>query len=326
MKAEPFLLTPAGKDYLWGGSRLKWDFAKDIPLDPLAETWECSTHPAGESTAASGPFRGQTLTKILEDHPEYLGTHPEKGKGLPVLVKLIDADRDLSVQVHPDDGYALHKEGGQRGKTEMWYVLDAAKGASLVYGLSRTADRETIRAAAQNGSLMKYLQRVPVRPDDVFYVEPGTIHALGAGILVAEIQQSSNLTYRLYDYDRVDKNGQKRPLHLEKALDVANFHAAPEPRQPLRVLRYGRGVAKELLCRCRYFEVYRMIVNTERRQRVTYRADGESFRALLCVRGCGTARFGESALDLCRGDCLFVPADSQEMTLHGQMTFLDIRG
>ena len=111
MKAEPFLLTPAGKDYLWGGSRLKWDFAKDIPLDPLAETWECSTHPAGESTAASGPFRGQTLTKILEDHPEYLGTHPEKGKGLPVLVKLIDADRDLSVQVHPDDGYALHKEG-----------------------------------------------------------------------------------------------------------------------------------------------------------------------------------------------------------------------
>ena len=208
----------------------------------------------------------------------------------------------------------------------MWYVLDAAKGASLVYGLSRTADRETIRAAAQNGSLMKYLQRVPVRPDDVFYVEPGTIHALGAGILVAEIQQSSNLTYRLYDYDRVDKNGQKRPLHLEKALDVADFHAAPEPRQPLRVLRYGRGVAKELLCRCRYFEVYRMIVNTERRQRVTYRADAESFRALLCVRGCGTVRFGESALDLCRGDCLFVPADSQEMTLHGQMTFLDIRG
>ena len=326
MKAEPFLLSPAGKDYLWGGTRLKTDFAKDLPLTPLAETWECSTHPAGESRAASGKFSGQTLTKILEDHPEFLGTHPEKGRGLPVLIKLIDANRDLSVQVHPSDDYAAREEQGQRGKTEMWYVLDASRDAGLIYGLNRDADRETIRTAARNGTLMKYLQRVPVHRDDVFYVEPGTIHALGAGTLVAEVQQSSNLTYRLYDYDRVDKQGNKRPLHLEKALDVADLTAAPEPRQPMRVLRYSPGMARELLCRCRYFEVYRMIVNTERRQKVVCCADASSFRVLLCVGGSGIARFESGTLDLYRGDCLFLPALSEEIQLLGQMTFLDIRG
>lgn len=326
MRPEPFLLSPAGKDYLWGGTRLKTDFAKDLNLTPLAETWECSTHPAGESKAASGPFAGETLAKILEAHPEYLGTHPEKGRGLPVLIKLIDADRDLSIQVHPSDEYVFAHENGQRGKTEMWYVLDAAKDASLIYGLTRSVSKETVRRAAENGTLTKYLQRVPVHRDDVFYVEPGTIHALGAGTLVAEVQQCSDLTYRLYDYDRVDKWGNKRPLHLDKALEVADLHAAPEPRQPMRVLRYSRGMARELLCRCRYFEVYRMIVNTERRQKVFYGADSSSFRVLLCVKGCGVARFGSEYLDLCRGDCLFVPAQSEEIQLSGLMTFLDIRG
>ena len=326
MRPEPFLLSPAGKDYLWGGTRLKTDFAKDLALTPLAETWECSTHPAGESRAASGPLAGQTLTKILEDHPEYLGTHPEKGRGLPVLIKLIDADRDLSIQVHPSDEYASVQENGQRGKTEMWYVLDAAKDASLIYGLSRSVDKETVRRAAEDGTLTRYLQRVPVHRDDVFYVEPGTIHALGAGTLVAEVQQCSNLTYRLYDYDRVDKSGRKRPLHLDKALEVADLRAAPAPRQPMRVLRYSCGMARELLCRCRYFEVYRMIINTERRQKVFYGADAGSFRVLLCVKGCGVARFGNRYLDLCRGDCLFVPARSEEIQLSGLMTFLDIRG
>lgn len=326
MKAKPFLLTPAGKDYLWGGTRLRTDFAKDLPQNPLAETWECSTHPDGPSVAASGEFAGQSLAEVLELHPEFLGSHPTKGQGLPILVKLIDAKQDLSIQVHPTDEYAWEKEQGQRGKTEMWYVLDAAGDASLIYGLQRDTDRETLRRAAQNGTLPRFLQRIPVHRDDVFFIEAGTIHALGAGALVAEIQESSNLTYRLYDYDRVDCLGKKRPLHLEKALEVANLRGAPEPRQPMRVLRYSQGAARELLCRCRYFEVYRMIVNTDRRQRVTYRADEDSFRVLLCVRGCGTVRFAEESLDIFRGDCLFIPADSEEIHIHGQITFLDIRG
>ncbi len=130
---EPFLLKPAAKDYLWGGTRLNDDFAKNIDMEPLAETWECSTHPDGVSTVASGRHKGALLSEVLAAHPSYLGTHPEPG-GLPILIKLIDAKKDLSVQVHPDDAYALSHENGQRGKNEMWYVLDAAKDAALLYG------------------------------------------------------------------------------------------------------------------------------------------------------------------------------------------------
>ena len=326
MVHSPFLLKPAGKDYLWGGRRLKDAFEKDLPLTPLAETWECSTHPEGPSTVASGPQAGKTLAKVLEEHPEYLGQRHKGASSLPILVKFIDAKQDLSVQVHPDDRYAQAHEGGQLGKTEMWYVLDAGKHTKLVYGLKQDATPETILRAARQGTLMGLLQQVPIQKDDVFFLEPGTIHALGAGALVAEIQESSNLTYRLYDYDRVDKQGKKRPLHLEKALAVADLHSSAAPRQPMRVLRYRPGVASELLSRCKYFEVYRMLLNTERRQQVTYQADALAFRVLLCVAGCGSIRFGQETLLFYKGDCVFVPASSKCLTLHGQAQFLDIRG
>lgn len=323
---EPIFLRPTGKDYLWGGTRLNDEFVKDIPMEPLAETWECSTHPDGPSYALGGEFDGQSLSEILKTHPDYLGTHPERGEGLPILIKFIDAKRDLSVQVHPTDDFAAVHENGQRGKTEMWYVLDAAKDAKLVYGLNQDTDPEVLRKSIENGTVEKHLQRVSIVKNDVFFIEAGTIHAVGAGALIAEIQESSNLTYRLYDYDRVDKNGQKRPLHVEKALRAANLRSSAAPRQPMRVLRYRPGCASELLCRCKFFEVYRMLINTERRQKVTYRADSVSFRVLLCVDGCGTIRFGDSIHDLYKGDCVFFPADSVETCLHGQLQLLDIRG
>ena len=323
---EPIFLRPTGKDYLWGGSRINDEFGKGIALEPLAETWECSTHPDGPSYALGGEFDGQSLAEILKTHPDYLGTHPERGEGLPILIKFIDAKRDLSVQVHPTDEFAAAHENGQRGKTEMWYVLDAAKDAKLVYGLRHDTDAEALRESIENGTVEKHLQTVPIAKNDVFFIEAGTIHAIGAGALIAEIQQSSNLTYRLYDYDRVDKNGQKRPLHVEKALCAANLRSSAAPRQPMRVLRYRPGCASELLCRCRYFEAYRMLVNTERRQKVAYRADAMSFRVLLCVDGCGTVSFCNSASNIYKGDCLFLPADSVELSLHGQLQLLDIRG
>ena len=323
---EPIFLRPTGKDYLWGGSRINDEFGKGIALEPLAETWECSTHPDGPSFAVGGEFDGQSLAEILKAHPEYLGTHPERGEGLPILIKFIDAKRDLSVQVHPTDDFAAAHENGQRGKTEMWYVLDAAKDAKLVYGLRHDTDAEALRESIENGTVEKHLQTVPIAKNDVFFIEAGTIHAIGAGALIAEIQQSSNLTYRLYDYDRVDKNGQKRPLHVEKALCAANLRSSTAPRQPMRVLHYRPGCASELLCRCRYFEVYRMLVNTERRQKVAYRADAMSFRVLLCVDGCGTVSFCNSASNIYKGDCVFLPADSVELSLHGQLQLLDIRG
>lgn len=244
---KPFLLRPAGKDYLWGGNRLNDEFAKGIDMTPLAETWECSTHPDGTSRIEGGQHDGRLLSNVLREHPEYLGTHPRTKDELPILIKLIDAKRDLSVQVHPDDDYAREHENGSLGKTEMWYVLDATKDASLIYGFYHDMDRETLRRSLEAGTVEKYLQKVPIRKNDVFYIEAGMVHAIGAGALIAEIQESSNLTYRMYDYNRTDKNGKPRELHIEKALEVANLKGSASPRQPMRVLKYRPSCASELL-------------------------------------------------------------------------------
>lgn len=323
---KPFLLKPSGKDYLWGGSRLRDDFGKDIDMTPLAETWECSTHPDGPSLVASGIYKGQFLTEVLKAHPEFLGTHPKAEEELPILIKFIDAKQNLSVQVHPSDEYAREHENGALGKTEMWYVLDAAPNAELVYGFFRDVSRDRLKKSIANGTVEKYLQKVKVHKDDVFYIDAGTVHAIGAGALIAEIQENSNLTYRLYDYNRLDKNGKLRELHVEKALEVANLKSAAEPRQPMRVLRYRNGCASELLCRCKYFKVERLLLNTERcREMVSMRTGNNSFQVLLCTRGCGILfmRDGEF-LNLFKGDCVFIPADSEVFRLHGRMQLLKV--
>lgn len=322
----PLLLRPSGKDYLWGGNRLNTEFGKNIEMVPLAETWECSTHPDGPCYIVGGKYDKKTLAEVLHIHSEYLGErHKDKDK-LPILIKFIDAKKDLSVQVHPTDEYAKIYENGQLGKTEMWYVLDSKRDTKLVYGLKRSCTKDEVKKAIDNGLLMNYLQQVPVKKDDLFFIEAGTIHAIGAGALIVEIQENSNLTYRLYDYDRLDNNGEKRQHHIGKALQVANLKGSPEPRQPMRVLKYRQGIAYELLTRCKYFEVYRMLVNTERRQVVHYRADSMAFRVLLCINGCGTIRFEKGTIPFYKGDCIFVPADSCMLTIHGQAHFLDIRG
>ena len=269
---EPLLLRPAGKDYLWGGKRLNDEYGKNIELSPLAETWECSTHPDGVSTVRCGTFDKMDLTAVIKAHPEYLGERHKGETTLPILVKLIDARKDLSVQVHPDDDYAKMKEHGQLGKTEMWYVLDAARDAKLIYGLRQDCTKKEMQKALAEGTVMK------------------------------------------------------RELHIDKALDVADLHGSAEPRQPLRVLKYRPGMASELLIRCKYFEVYRMLINTERRQTVHYRADRMAFRVLLCMDGCGTISYDEGTVNFYKGDCVFVPADSEVLTIHGQAQFLDIRG
>ena len=323
--ARPFLLKPAGKDYLWGGSRLKDDYSKKIDLDPLAETWECSTHPDGPSVVASGVYEGKELTEVLKEHPEYLGTHPRTEGELPILIKFIDARQDLSVQVHPDDDYARVHEHGSLGKTEMWYVLDAAKDAKLVYGFYHDISREKLKKSLETGTVEKYLQKINVQKDDLFYIEAGTVHAIGAGVLIAEIQESSNLTYRMYDYGRKDKNGHTRELHIEKALDVANRKGGRSPRQPMRVLRYQKGSATELLCRCKYFQAERQLINTERcREMADFQTDSNSFQVLLCIGGCGTMFGAGEMLHFFKGDCIFVPADSIPLKLHGRAQFLKV--
>lgn len=327
LKNKPFLLKPVGKDYLWGGRRLNDDFSKDIPLQPLAETWECSTHPDGPSMVVSGEFKGLSLAEVLRLQPELLGRHYAGLGELPILIKLIDAKKDLSVQVHPDDEYAFKHEQGQRGKTEMWYVLDASRDAQLVYGFSHDINRAVLEKSLYDGTVEKYLQKVPVHSDDIFFIKPGTVHAIGAGALIAEIQESSNLTYRLFDYNRVDKNGKKRELHIEKALAVVNMQGSARPKQPLRVLKYRRGYATEMLCRCKYFQVERVLVNTERcRELASFQSNSDSFQVLLCTNGCGIMTFGDGeVLQLFRGDCVFLPADSVEVKVHGKLQMLLVR-
>lgn len=331
---SPFLLAPAGKDYLWGGNKLKTDFCKQLNIDPLAETWECSTHPDGVSMVTSGIHKGKSLCQVLEEHPEYLGSHPTAilgGQSLPILVKLIDATKKLSVQVHPDDVYARLHEDGALGKAEMWYVLDAEPGAYLIYGFNTDMNRELLSTSLANNTLEKYLQKVPVKKDDIFFIHPGMVHAIGGGIVLAEIQENSNLTYRLYDYDRIDKNGQKRPLHIEKAMDVLQYQSSENPRQPMRTLRYRPGYASELLGRCKYFQVERILMNTAELccgQRTAIlpdcTTDSVSFQVLLCVEGKGILHTPEDDLTFKKGDCIFLPAESVTGRLEGKAQLLKI--
>lgn len=320
---RPFLLKPAVKDYLWGGSRLNDDFNLGFDIDPFAEAWVCSCHPDGESVA---DIYGLTLAELLKGHPEWLGSHASTVANgeFPILIKLIDAKKDLSVQVHPDDEYAKKHENSL-GKTEMWYVLDAKDNASLVYGFNRDVDEYTLRESITTGSIENYLNHVEVHKNDLFFIESGTVHAIGAGCLIAEIQESSNLTYRLYDYNRTDKNGNKRELHIDKAMQVANMHSSAKPRQPMRVLKYKNGMASELLTRCKYFQVERMILNTEvQRDLATFQTGSNSFHALVIVDGCGVLFGNEINIPFFKGDCIFVPADSVELKLHGKAQILNV--
>ena len=320
----PVFLRPAAKDYLWGGTRLNDDFNLGLPVYPLAEAWMCSTHPDGVS-ATDGEERN--LAELVREHPEWLGSHVlqvTEGKAeLPILIKLIDAREDLSVQVHPDDEYAARTEGSW-GKTEMWYVLSAREGAKLVYGFKRDVEEDEAREAIRDGSITEMLNHVPVKKDDLFFIEAGTVHAIGAGCLIAEIQQSSNLTYRMYDYGRVGRDGKKRPLHVDRAMEVAKRSSSAIPRQPMRVLKYRNGYASELLSRCRYFQVERLLLNTEGRRMAEFRAEENSFHALLCVEGCGVL-FGEGySRNFFKGDCIFVPAESVPLGLHGKAVLLNV--
>lgn len=321
----PFLLKPSAKDYLWGGNRLNEDFNKNIDLSPLAETWECSTHPDGPSYVASGIHKGESLIEVLKEHPEYLGTHPNTNGELPILIKFIDAKKDLSVQVHPDDEYAKKYENGQLGKTEMWYVLDATKNAKLIHGFKTDVNGQIIRKAIEDGKLEKYLNKVRVHKDDMFFIEAGTVHAIGEGTLIAEIQENSNLTYRLYDYNRVDKNGKLRELHIDKALKVMNYKASKNVKQPMKTYNYKKGSCSNLICRCKYFEVHKNIINTENiKEMFKMQTQSNSFHVLLCLEGCGTILTDKESIQFFKGDCIFVPANSVELKIHGVASVLDI--
>lgn len=323
MGAMAFKLQPAAKDYLWGGSSLKTKYGKQIYVDPLAETWECSTHPDGPSVVAGGVYAGRTLTEVLARHPEFLGTRAlalTVGKPeLPIIVKLIDAAKDLSVQVHPDDEYARKVENSL-GKTEMWYVLQVAEGARLVYSFNRDVTVEEVRAAVEDGSMEQLLNYVPVEQGDFFYVEAGTVRAICAGALLVEVLENSNITYRLYDYDRMGKDGKKRELHVEKALQVADHSRSQFSREIERKAVQEDGYTTELLKSCKHFTVSCVRVDSV----APVRPDESSFHTLLCIEGEGILNCGEDQLPFSKGDTIFIPAGSDWAEVLGKVEYLDI--
>lgn len=316
---EIMKLIPFGKDYLWGGTRLRDEYGKNIDMLPLAESWECSVHPDGPSFVANGQYKGKTLKEVLEAHPEYIG---KKANGVfPILAKFIDAKKDLSVQVHPDDEYARENEN-DNGKTEMWYIIDAEEGASLIYGFKHKVTKEILERAIEKGELDKHLQKVEVHKGELFFVPAGTVHGIGKGILLAEIQESSNVTYRVYDYDRVDKNGKKRQLHFDKAVQVMDMGVAPDIKQKKRLVKYYPGCSRELLCRCKYFETERIQVT----KGFSFSVMDTSFQVLMCLDGYGQIEVdGDKPVRFTKGETIFVPAGIGRCLIIGDITLLKIR-
>ena len=276
MKKQPIKLEPAFKDYLWGGNKLKNLYNKKCEKEICAESWELSAHKDGESIVAEGEYKGLKLSEYIKfQGKEILGKNAEKFNYFPILIKLIDAKGDLSVQVHPDDKYALEKEG-EYGKTEMWYILDCEEGASLYYGFSKDVTKQEYEAAIRNNTLTDILNKVPVHKGDVFFIPAGTVHAIGAGIVICEIQQNSNTTYRVYDYNRRDKDGNTRPLHIEKAIEVSDLKKSPE----LKPVPDGEDV---VLAQCEYFTVHRLRVE----KATDVAIDETSFKSIIVTKGKG---------------------------------------
>lgn len=310
-------LKPAFKDYLWGGTRLRDVYQKDCDYDRVAESWELSAHPAGESVVAAGPYEGLTLSEYIEKAGKgVLGESCLRFEDFPVLIKFIDAKKPLSIQVHPSDEYALRVEH-EYGKTEMWYVLDCEEGATLYFGVNREISREEFKQRIGDNTILEVLDEVKVKKGDVFFIEAGTIHAIGAGILICEIQQNSNTTYRVYDYARRDDAGNLRELHIDKALDVSVLR--PSDTKDLQEDEVAvKGGTRRQLGSCPYFRVEKLRVFDE----MTLTAGADSFVSLVAVSGGGTVRDSGGTTEFQPGDSLFIPAGSGEITISGPCEIL----
>lgn len=308
---EILKLKPAFKDYIWGGTRLREDFGKDCDFEKIAESWELSCHKDGNSVITNGAFAKKTLAEYLSQAGKtVLGTNCAKFAEFPILIKLIDAKDNLSVQVHPDNDYAQRVEG-EYGKTEMWYIVDCDPGAALLYGFEHEISKEEFARRIADNTLLEVTHSVPVKKGDVFFIAAGTLHAIGKGILIAEIQQNSNTTYRIYDYGRVGNDGKPRALHVDKALDVTNL--APAKSYPQTAPKAHDGYTATKLAQCDYFDVSRLDIA----ESAVLCAGEESFHSLLFLSGNGTISYAGGALEFKKGDSFFVPAGMGKYEISG---------
>ncbi len=319
---KPFLLKPTLKNYLWGGQKLR-NYGKISESDRIAESWELSCHPDGESIINSGRFKGMPLSEFLEQNPDSMYLHREETH-FPVLVKLIDAHENLSIQVHPDDDYAIENENSL-GKSEVWYVVEAEPNASVIYGFKQEITPEQFRTAIQNDSLLDCVNIVPVKKGDIIFIPAGTLHSINQGVVLAEIQQNSNTTYRVYDYHRKDRNGNPRTLHIEKAIDVLKF--APCDIPPVANPNDVGDWVYTPLANTRYFIA--TLWKAKHENSVFsfggYQGFGDidCFSHILVIEGEGivTLYDGEK-ISLKKGDSFFIPADSMQGEIEGNLTFI----
>lgn len=312
---EPFLLKPSCKDSIWGGTKLKKRFHKEHSVDIISESWELSVHPAGLSLAASGPNRSVPLAELIKN-PAVTGNFAASFTVFPLMIKWIDSQLPLSIQVHPDNDYAMAHEQDM-GKTEMWYIIDCEPDSYLYYGFSKEISREEFAHRIADETLLEVVRKVPVKKGDVFFIPSGTLHAIGPGILLAEVQQNSNVTYRIYDYGRLDTDGKPRQLHVEKAVDVTKLIPITESSPIPLPLSCPQD---ELLASCPYFAVIRQQITSPRQ----YNGDAGSFHALMCVEGQGVLQTVSEPLTIPSGATVFVPADSSAFTISGNLTLLDV--
>ena len=305
MDKKPIKLNPAFKDYIWGGRRLVDEFNKIADLDRIAESWELSANKDGMSTVCSSEPDDLTFCEYIQKNgAECLGTYCARFEDFPVLIKLIDAKENLSVQVHPDEDYAREVENSFV-KTEMWYIVDCGPDAYLYYGVNREISADEFAESIENGTVLDLLNKVPVKKGDVFFIPSGTIHAICADTLICEIQQNSNVTYRVYDY------GRGRELHIEKAKDVARL--VPSERTAS-----SENSDDALLSSCDKFEVRRLRCDGK----IKVKINGGSFHSLIVIDGYGSLKLGGDKLVLQKGDSCFAPAQNAEYEITGECTVI----
>ena len=292
---ELLKLSPITKQIIWGGERLAREYGKGTPGEKIAESWELTSRKDGVNTIVGGSFDGALLSDWLDAHKDAVCKGWD-GERFPLLIKLIDAEADLSIQVHPDDEYAaLHTT--DLGKTEMWYIVDAAPDAKIIYGLKKKYSADEVRTAIANGTLEELMNYVPVKKGETYFIPSGMVHAICKGILIAEIQQNSNITYRVYDYNRVGADGKLRELHVEDALAVIG--KIEDPSAVCAQTDENKGI----IAKCGYFTVYHF-----ENKPFSMTADENSFVHLLCLGGNATITHNAGNMTIAKGESVFVPA------------------
>ena len=308
MSKEILKMTPVFKQMIWGGNKLGTEWHYDIPGDNTGECWAISAHPNGDCTIAEGTYAGKKLSELWAEQPELFGN--VGGDRFPLLIKIIDAKADLSIQVHPDDEYASKNENGSLGKTECWYILDAPEGATLVVG-HNAKTKEELESMIHEGRWSEFYREVPVKKGDFIQIDPGTVHAIKGGLQILETQQNSDITYRVYDYDRLT-NGKPRELHVEKSIDVITVPAKSVEDSVINVAQ-GKDNQLNLLMSCNYYRVWKLDVTESMSFEQEY-----PFLIMSVIEGEGTIN-GEK---IKKGDHFILPNGYGKVELQGKMQLI----